>query len=277
LNLQRTLLDLELQHWRRAGRPARLWWRDDDARGPTPALDRLLGLSLWHSVPLTLAVIPDEEPARLAWSLAACPLATVAQHGVDHTNRRDGQAAGEFPYEWRRLRVATQLRAGWTRLQALPGAQPVFVPPWNDIHPELPGALEDCGYLGWSAWADAGDRGPLPRIDAHLDLLRWKSGVRFRGEGRFLEAFRAALRARRRAGRWDAPIGLLTHHLDHDEAAWVFLADFLGWTSERPEIAWRGLGELLAEQTGAHRRRPEPVRGQAGPCPGGATTASLRP
>jgi hypothetical protein len=35
------------------------------------------------------------------------------------------------------------------------------------------------------------------------------------------------LAERRRAGLWDEPLGLLSHHLDHDEDAWRFLEVFL--------------------------------------------------
>ena len=40
--LQALLLSRELARWRAAGRRARLWWRDDDARAPGPELERLL-------------------------------------------------------------------------------------------------------------------------------------------------------------------------------------------------------------------------------------------
>jgi len=33
------------------------------------------------------------------------------------------------------------MRAGWTKVATLPGAAQIFVPPWNDIHPELPAVL----------------------------------------------------------------------------------------------------------------------------------------
>src|SRR5438132_1435783 len=123
MNLARLRLSLELHAWRRAGRAARLWWRDDDARARSPALERLA---------------PEARPMR---------------------------------------------------------------------------------------------------IDAHLDLLRWRGGARFRGDAAMAEALRAALRERRRLQRWDAPIGLLTHHLDHDAAAWTFLDRFLAWSSRQPALS----------------------------------------
>ena len=241
------LLQQELGRWRKAGRKPVLWWRDDDARAPSAGLDRLLGLAAAHATPVTLAVIPDGDLEALGERLAGEALVSVAQHGVDHQNRREGKAAGEFPHAWMRIRVATQMRAGWARVSGLPGATPVFVPPWNDVHPELPAVLQDCGYLGWSAWAETAPLEKVPRLDAHIDVLRWRGGARFRGEGRILDRLRELLAERRQAGLWSAPVGLLTHHLDHDEAAWRFLDRFLAWTAASGDITWGALPDLLAE------------------------------
>ena len=238
-------LDLELDQWRRAGQAANLWWRDDDASEATQALDQLLGVQ--QGRPLTLAVIPVGDLSPLSLRLKSASNLCIAQHGVDHQNRRAGPSAGEFPHEWRRIRIATQIRAGWKNLSKIDGAQPIYVPPWNDIHPELPFALNDCDYRGLSAWGGLGDQSSPVRIDAHLDIMRWKGGARFRGEARFLRDFRKLLTARRQARAWTAPIGLLTHHLAHDQAAWVFLEKFLAWTLDRRDLAWRALPDLLFE------------------------------
>ena len=53
----------ELRIWREQGLVLPIWWRDDDATEPTPALDRLLGLAASLGAPLHLAVVP--EPAGL--------------------------------------------------------------------------------------------------------------------------------------------------------------------------------------------------------------------
>ena len=137
--------------------------------------------------------------------------------------------------------ITAALTEGWGRLAALPGAVKLFVPPWNAVHPVLPRALDDAGYLGWSAWDAARSPGPPPRVDAHLDLLRWGGGARFRGAGAFLARMTRLLAQRRKAGDWAQPIGVLTHHLDHDEAAWRFLAQLLA----RRDLDWRGLPDLL--------------------------------
>jgi hypothetical protein len=241
----RLRLAAELRCWRRAGRQARLWWRDDDARGPSPALDRLLTLSDQRRTPLTLAVVPDHRLTALAPTLAARPWVCVAQHGVDHRNRRQGPAAGEFPPEWRDEQITQAIAAGWRQLVGLPGLRPLFVPPWNDVHPDLPSALRRRGFAGLSAWGEVGPAFGSLRLDAHIDLMRWRKGPRFRGAARVRAALAEALRHRRLAGLWDAPIGLLTHHLDHDAAAWAFLDAFLIWSGRRPELVWVSLAELL--------------------------------
>ena len=60
--------DDELSRWRDAGRVADFWWRDDDAKLPTPALVRLATLAVESRVPLGLAVVPaGADPAIEVW------------------------------------------------------------------------------------------------------------------------------------------------------------------------------------------------------------------
>lgn len=243
--MQWFLLNRELARWRAAGRTAVLWWRDDDARQPTAQLDRLLSIARAHDMPLTLAVVPDVPLQALGARLAEASGVTAVQHGYDHQNRRGGAHAGEIPHDWSADQIRAHLAPGWANLSTLPGARRIYVPPWNDVHPLLPGVLVADGYEGWSAWQDNGETGGLARVDAHLDLLRWRGGARFRGTGKFLKELRRMLVARRQAGRWDAPIGVLTHHLVHDENSWRFLYRFMGWTRARPAVEWRAMPALL--------------------------------
>jgi hypothetical protein len=260
---------LELARWRRAGRTASLWWRDDDAAGGSAALDRLLQASRASGIPLTLAAVPAGDMTGLAARLARTSLVNVVQHGVDHQNRRNGPAAGEFPYDWSRHELEIALRRGWSLLQAVPRARPLFVPPWNDVHPELEAALSACGYAGWSVNGDLAPGGSegesLPRVDVHLDLMRWRGGARFRGRSRVLRALAGELARRRRAGLWEAPIGLLTHHLAHDEAAWRFLEAFLAWTVRTSAFAWAALPDLMRAAHGPDLTpaTTEPLRREA--------------
>ena len=59
-------LSEELDAWAEAGRSASLWWRDDDAVEPSPALARLLTLASARDLPLALAVIPARASEALA-------------------------------------------------------------------------------------------------------------------------------------------------------------------------------------------------------------------
>lgn len=245
--LQGLLLSWELRRWRAAGRSARLWWRDDDARAPGPALDRLLAHALAFDAPLTLAVIPDGDRAPLGERLSTLRRVRVVQHGVDHIDRSAGGGAFEFPPERTAGEIAAALRTGWSRLTALPGATKLFTPPWNAVHPRLAEALAAEGYVGWSAWAEMTPAAAPPRVDTHLDPLRWSPSPRFRGAGRLASQLRRQLARRRRAGAWDAPIGVLTHHLDHDEAAWRWLAGLMRRVRDHRALAWVDLGELIPE------------------------------
>jgi hypothetical protein len=65
------------------------------------------------------------------------------------------------------------------------------------------------------------------------------------GGGKFLSRLRRALAQRRRRRDWDEPIGLLTHHLDHDEAAWAFLGKLLAFDPFRAAADWRSAEELF--------------------------------
>lgn len=227
--LFRLALGRELALWAQANRAPVLWWRDDDARAPTEALDRLLDLSRRHAAPLTLAVIAGPALPDLARRLEAEPRVEIAVHGFNHINRQPagrgfGEVVAEDSVEW----VRAQLRATVAAFHRA-GLQPtLFVPPWNNLAPRLVEALTGSPITAVSAFdQDLDLEGDIGRLDAHLDVLRWKGGGRFRGGWRFLSRMRRQMARRRIAGRWDEPIGLLTHHLDHDRATWRFLERFL--------------------------------------------------
>ncbi len=64
------------------------------------------------------------------------------------------------------------------------------------------------------------------------------------------------LRSRRRHGRWGEPIGLLTHHLDHDEAAWRFLDDLLLFAPLRDAALWPEASVLFSRGARAAEAAP---------------------
>lgn len=225
----RLVLGSELALWAKAGRAPVLWWRDDDARAPTWALEHLLSLSRRHGAPLTLAAIAGPGLTPLTRRVGAEPRVELAVHGFRHVNRQPpGQGFGEIvdgdDLGW----IRAQLRATIARFHRAGVAPTLFVPPWNNLEPRLLEVLPGSSLIAVSAFGQNRNvRDRIARLDAHLDVLRWKNGGQFRGTWRLLSRMRRLMAERRKAGRWDEPIGLLTHHLDHDKASWRFLGQFL--------------------------------------------------
>jgi predicted deacetylase len=218
------LLGPELARWKASGHTPVFWWRDDDARGPTPALERLLALSVRFEAPITLAAVPDGDIATLARGCRAIPGVELAVHGFQHENRAPpGQPSGEVNDLDRLADVMSDLGTAIDVFRRAGVAPKLFVPPWNNAHPTLKRALN----LQSLALSCYGEMREPDRLDAHLDVMRWKPTPRFRGVVRFLLRTRRLLVERREKGAWAEPLGLLTHHLDHDEAAWRFLETFL--------------------------------------------------
>lgn len=203
-----------------------LWWRDDDARVPSPALDRLLDLSRRHAAPITIAAVPDGDIQALAATCRAVD-ADLAIHGFRHENRAPaGQPSGEVNDQDRLDDVMSELGTALEVFRRAGVKPSLFVPPWNNAHPTLRMALGLRG-LELSCYGEMRAEGPPSQLDAHLDLMRWKPRPRFRGAVRFLLRARRLLAERRQRNLWNEPLGLLTHHLDHDPPTWRFLDAFL--------------------------------------------------
>jgi hypothetical protein len=222
-------LDDALRRSRDEGRAIGFWWRDDDAVAETPALHRLLDLSAGHEAPVALAAIPRALDASLRGCLEEAPLAMALVHGLVHANHAPkGEKKAEFgPH--RSFAALEEDSAEALRLaRAALGAKllPVFVPPWNRMSDALAAALPLLGYRGVSTFNDrpVGRSGPdVVRINAHIDPIDWR-GTRGLVDPAQLARSVASAVGRRLSGLADAdePIGLLTHHLAHDEAVWWF-------------------------------------------------------
>lgn len=241
-------LDAELDAWRTAGRTATLWWRDDDAIEPTPALDRLLALGVGRA-PIALAVIPEPTGVDLARRLATAPFARVVQHGWRHKNHRPaGERSAEYAADRSLDVMSAELARGREHLKDLFGARflPVLVPPWNRIDDTVVGALPGLGYRALSLF---GARKPaaLTLVNTHADPIAWKGNRGFVGDAKALSDVTEHLAARR-AGTVDPdePTGLLTHHLGHDDALWRFLDTLLARTAAHPAARWLDPKDVFA-------------------------------
>lgn len=238
-------LDAELDRWAAAGMILPLWWRDDDAIAPGPALDRLAGLAATTGLAVHLAVIPAGATTALADRVATDPWLRPVVHGRAHENHAPaGEKKAEFGAHRPVPVMLAEARQGFDRLRDLFGDRlhPMFVPPWNRIAPALVASLPKLGYRALSTFTPrvAADAAPgLVQINTHLDPIAWKSYRGLADPGALIAQLAAQL-ADRREGRADngEPYGLLTHHLVHDEAIWQFAGAVLTRLVAGPAHPW---------------------------------------
>lgn len=248
----KTELIAHLDWFAARGEKVRFWWRDDDAIEPTPDLERLLEIARDHDVDVALAVIPKNATQALADRLASEPHAIVLQHGWQHRNFQD-KAAGEKAAELGSRRdlkeLLPQLREGKARLETLFNGKfvPAIVPPWNRISPKVIRALPEMGIRGLSTftWMHfPRDLSGLAQVQSHVDIIKWKKERRFIGwESARL---RFDLQLTRRRTNSHEPLGILSHHLAHDEGCFNFLEEFLKIAAHHPGAEWPRVEDLFA-------------------------------
>lgn len=237
-------LTAELDLWAAAGRTAYFWWRDDDAVETTPALDRLLNLQGRSGIPLALAIIPARAQDSLVSRLSGRPGIAALQHGLAHENHAIApEKKSEFPTTRPLSERLSDLRRG----QALMRAQfsdrllPLFVPPWNRLGTDLLPGMTAAGLSAVSGfaprktyWAAPG----LAWLNTHIDPIDWHGTDNPAAAHRSLAAAAAHLRAMRLGEMSEQALGLLTHHLRHDDTIWEFMTVFLAMTGSHPAVRW---------------------------------------
>ncbi|MEM7377472.1 MAG: hypothetical protein AAF460_08195 [Pseudomonadota bacterium] len=204
-----------------APRAVQFWWRDDDAHRPDPQLDALLHLSKTHQVPVSLAVVPSWIQDGFADTLAPhTARVTCLQHGHAHANHAEPPARKcEYPETRSRTEVRSELQHGAQLLRQRVGTlyQPVFVPPWNRMSPVHYEAMQAAQLTGFSARFNNEPAPGLHNLPVDIDIIDWQSRC-FRGTDACVGALVKAL-----STHPERPIGIMTHHLDHDDACWAFL------------------------------------------------------
>ncbi|MEM9643123.1 MAG: polysaccharide deacetylase family protein [Pseudomonadota bacterium] len=238
-------LDKELELWRAQGLSFPLWWRDDDAVEPTPHLDRLVDLSERLGLPVHIAVIPRDAAAELAGYVARMPNLIPVVHGWAHENHAPpDEKKSEFRLHRPIAQVMEEAAAGLARLRALfdQDLRPMFVPPWNRIAPEVAVRLPEVGYRILSTATPRTAAYPVPgleQVNTHIDPIDWR-GTRGLASPDTLIAKTVDLLRDRREGRADPsePLGVLTHHLVHDQEVWTFTEALLQRLLDGPTTIW---------------------------------------
>mgnify|MGYP001327192138 CR=1 FL=1 len=203
------------------GRAASFWLRDDDAVRVTPPLERLGALISRAKIPLVLATIPALAEEDLpAWTRSH-PDMRAAVHGYAHANHAPaGEKRQELGHHRPLDAVLAELVSGLERTKSLFGSQalPMLVPPWNRIAPTVADALPRAGFRLLSAFGQEARRiEGLSVLNTHVDLIDWRGGRGCRAHDALISEIVALLGS-------TSPIGVLTHHLVHDEDAWTFLS-----------------------------------------------------
>jgi hypothetical protein len=134
---------------------------------------------------------------------------------------------------------------------------PVFVPPWNRISGELIPHLPRLGFTGLSTFTDRGVASPasgLLQINTHVDPIGWHGTRSVVEPQRIIAALTSAIE-RRIAGDTDRdePIGLLTHHLVHDEVVWMLSERLIAHLAEQ-NITFLRPDVCFGMETGSHLR-----------------------
>ena len=214
------------------------WWRDDDAVDVTPPLEKLLALAQKYEVPLALAVVPKQATAALAERLANERSVSVLQHGWRHRNHApDGEKQVELGDHRPAKVVLEELRLGFTRMTELFESQflPVLVPPWNRIADGVRERSPEIGLTRLSTFGPA-PAGDPHWINVHLDIIEWRPIRRPLSPSEAYAVLTTEME-RRLAGDSE-PVGIMTHHLEHEEGNWSFLDDLLELIAKHPAVEW---------------------------------------
>ena len=225
------------------GRTVEVWLRDDDCVAVTPALERLAALCGAAGLPILLAVIPaGATPGLVPW-IAGHPAVTPCQHGYAHA---DHALPGERARELGGRPVGTvlaELARGRARLGDLfgPALSGVLVPPWNRLDAELVPHLPAAGYSALSAFGPTPSDSALPRLDADLDIIDWRRGRIGRPPDELARKLAGTIEGQDR-------LGILTHHLAHDAAAWAGLGALIEGLAAHPAVRFTDAAALLERQ-----------------------------
>ena len=215
-----------------AGVQLSVWVRDDDAVTTSPRLDRLLALLEEYEVPPALAVVPGFADHRLANRLSRESGIRVLVHGWRHVDHAAGNRRSELGDERPQEQVLIDIRRGVDRIGNLFGPQacPILVPPWNRIAAPVIEQLAGIGVKGLSVLSPPGPRplrDGLVEINVHVDVMLMEQSI--------ARVFAGALGQYKGQEPFVLPmIGIMTHHRNQDEEAWVRLRDILEEIQSHP-------------------------------------------
>jgi hypothetical protein len=109
------------------------------------------------------------------------------------------------------------------------------------MRPGLTDKLGSAGFIGLSQDGKAKPAAGLKQVNTHIDIVAWHEGRRFIGEAQALSAAVELMEV-------TEPVGWLTHHAVHDEAAWRFLERL----ARLEGVRWENAAELFSYTAPGH-------------------------
>jgi hypothetical protein len=162
-------------------------------------------------------------------------------HGWKHINHSRGNKPGEFGPDRPLSNMIKDAESALSLFsEHFDSVKAIFVPPFNRVTPAVVKALPNIGFFGvslmpnylerkilqfgpqlaWSNLIKIPEFSGSPRMDVHLDMINWKTKTAPETKT-IVDHLMRHLRGRRLGlMATDTPIGLLTHHLVHNDAIW---------------------------------------------------------
>jgi hypothetical protein len=238
-------LSEELEKWTASNQIPRLFLRDDDAVELTPALSRLTGLCEQWNIPLLLAIIPKFANDDLGAFVSERVLLTPAVHGYSHANYAgDSEKNTELGAHRPLNEVLSELELGRDKLGEMFGKRlsKILVPPWNRIGDQVALRIAEAGFYGISGFGWKIPVSNVVWVNTHIDIIEWKRGKTAKSfEDVVTELVRHLKTAREREF---SPVGILTHHLKHDEKSWDMIAGLFHLLGARASVEWARADDL---------------------------------
>ena len=216
----------ELSFWDAADQQPRMFLRDDDAVDVTPELLVLTQLVVHWKIPILLAVIPKFATLELGNFASKHELIAPAVHGYSHANHAlENEKKCEFGDERSFKELMVDMENGREILQNLfpDNLSILFVPPWNRICEKALVASRLVGFKGISGFGWKFVHEGQSYLNTHVDIIDWKHNKMGKSTEVIITEISKNFETSRQNGY--VPIGLLTHHLVHDENVWAILGE----------------------------------------------------
>jgi peptidoglycan/xylan/chitin deacetylase (PgdA/CDA1 family) len=258
----------ELDRWAARGLKARFWVRDDDACEASAPLARLHEFAARYDITIGLAIIPAKmHPSLQKFISAEGRRFHPMCHGWQHVSHAP---AGCKPSEFGEGRpVEAAIKDARLALSTFRNyfadPAPVFVPPFGQISGAMTRALPAIGFAGVSAgpgWLERKlfhlpslavrfpavnlpRRPGIRRLDVHIDPIDWQKGTAHSADT-ICDAIVRSLHP-----RWmgflssEAPVGLVTHHLAHDDRIWAACKDVMDVLREHRAVEFLDAGQFF--------------------------------